>query len=94
MAKVTEKSIAEQLRPIFEASSMAVIGASESRDKFGGRAFYLPLETGYRGAIYPVNPTHIIKPSSTPPPNPTVPVRVMTLASTKAIKSEFNIAIA
>ena len=58
MAKATEKSIAEQLRPIFEPKSMAVIGASESRDKFGGRAFYMPLETGYRGAIYPVNPTH------------------------------------
>ncbi len=58
MAKVTEKSIAEQLRPIFEPKSMAVIGASESRDKFGGRAFYMPLETGYRGTIYPVNPTH------------------------------------
>jgi acetyltransferase len=58
MAKVTEKSIAEQLRPIFEPKSVAVIGASENRNKFGGRAFLMPLETGYRGAIYPVNPNH------------------------------------
>lgn len=57
MAKVIEKSIAEQLRPIFEPRSVAVIGASENPGKFGGRAFHLPLATGYRGAIYPVNPS-------------------------------------
>jgi len=57
MAKVMEKSIAEQLRPIFEPKSMAVIGASGDQSKFGGRAFHNPLDTGYRGAIYPVNPT-------------------------------------
>ena len=56
MAKVIEKSIAEQLRPIFEPRSVVVIGASENPWKFGGRAFHLPLAAGYRGAIYPVNP--------------------------------------
>jgi acyl-CoA synthetase (NDP forming) len=35
---------------------VAVIGASGDVSKFGGRAFLLPLETGYRGALYPVNP--------------------------------------
>lgn len=56
MAKVMEKSLVDQLRPIFEPRSVAVIGASNDLMKFGGRAFMIPLETGYRGAIYPVNP--------------------------------------
>lgn len=56
MAKAMEKSIVEQLRPIFEPRSVAVIGASNDLSKFGGRAFFIPRETGYRGAIYPVNP--------------------------------------
>ena len=56
MSKVMEKGIVEQLRSIFEPRSVAVIGASSDTAKFGGRAFFLPLETGYRGAIYPVNP--------------------------------------
>ena len=55
MVKVLEKGVVEQLRPIFEPRSVAVIGASSDTSKFGGRAFFLPLETGYRGAIYPVN---------------------------------------
>ncbi len=53
---VTEKSIVEQLRPIFEPKSVAVIGASNDITKFGGRAFLSPMESGYRGALYPVNP--------------------------------------
>jgi len=56
VAKVMEKSIVEQLRPILEPRSVAVIGASGDLSKFGGRAFLIPLETGYRGALYPVNP--------------------------------------
>lgn len=55
MAKVMEKSIVEQLRPIFEPRSVAVIGASAELWKFGGRAFFIPFETGYRGRLYPVN---------------------------------------
>jgi acyl-CoA synthetase (NDP forming) len=56
VSKVMERGIVEQLRSIFEPRSVAVIGASNDTAKFGGRAFFLPLETGYRGAIYPVNP--------------------------------------
>lgn len=55
MARVMEKSIVEQLHPILEPRSVAVIGASGDISKFGGRAFMIPLETGYRGALYPVN---------------------------------------
>jgi len=56
LVKVMDKSIVDQLRPIFEPRSVAVIGASGDISKFGGRAFVIPLETGYRGTLYPVNP--------------------------------------
>ena len=48
--------IVEQLDCIFKARSMAVIGASRTPFKWGGRMVMTPLTTGYRGAIYPVNP--------------------------------------
>ncbi|MDY6916399.1 MAG: CoA-binding protein [Chloroflexota bacterium] len=57
MTKVVEKDLVDQLEPIFEPESVAVIGASTDVNKFGGRAFFLPLETGYRGRLYPVNPS-------------------------------------
>ncbi len=50
------KEIVRQLDPIFKASSIAVIGASNTPPKWGFRMVYSPLKTGYRGAIYPVNP--------------------------------------
>jgi len=50
------KEIVKQLDTIFKARSMAVIGASKSPGKWGYRMVYTPLTTGYRGAIYPVNP--------------------------------------
>jgi len=57
MTKVMERSVVKQLNHIFDPKSVAVIGASGDLGKFGGRAFFLPLETGYRGRLYPVNPT-------------------------------------
>ena len=48
--------IVEQLDCIFRASSIAVIGASRTPFKWGGRMVMNPLTTGFRGAIYPVNP--------------------------------------
>jgi acyl-CoA synthetase (NDP forming) len=50
------KSITEQLDLIFKPESIAIIGASDSPRKWGGRMLNRPLSTGYRGAIYPVNP--------------------------------------
>lgn len=49
-------SIAEQLAPIFRPKSMAILGASAAPTKWGYRVLAMPLQTGYRGAIYPVNP--------------------------------------
>jgi acyl-CoA synthetase (NDP forming) len=48
--------IVRQLDPIFKAKSMAVIGASRSPFKWGGRTLLTAIQNGYRGTIYPVNP--------------------------------------
>jgi acyl-CoA synthetase (NDP forming) len=47
---------AEYLDPIFKPRSLAVIGASTQVEKWGHRMVVRPLNTGYRGTIYPVNP--------------------------------------
>lgn len=46
------------LEPFFNPKSIAVIGASGNPDKPGGRPIAALLEKGYRGRIYPVNPSH------------------------------------
>ncbi len=51
------KEAQKQLDPIFKAKSIAVIGASNIPPKWGFRMVDNPLRTGYRGAIYPVNPS-------------------------------------
>jgi len=44
------------LDPIFKPKSIAIIGASNQVEKWGYRMVARPLNTGFRGAIYPVNP--------------------------------------
>jgi acyl-CoA synthetase (NDP forming) len=44
------------LDPVFKPKAIAVIGASTQLEKWGHRMVVRPLNTGYRGAIYPVNP--------------------------------------
>jgi len=44
------------LDPIFKPRAIAVIGASTQVEKWGHRMVVRPLNTGYRGMIYPVNP--------------------------------------
>ena len=44
------------LDPIFKPRSIAIIGASTQVEKWGHRMVVRPSTTGYRGAIYPVNP--------------------------------------
>ncbi len=51
------KEIVRQLDHIFKAKSVAVIGASNSPAKWGYRMINNPLITGYRGALYAVNPS-------------------------------------
>lgn len=49
-------SIVKQLDYIFKPASMAIIGASDNVAKWGHMVLDRPLHTGYKGAIYPVNP--------------------------------------
>ena len=49
-------SIVNQLDSIFRPSSMAIIGASDNVSKWGYMMVDRPLRTGYKGAVYPVNP--------------------------------------
>ncbi len=44
------------LDPIFKPRSIAIIGASNHLEKWGYRMVSRPLNTGFRGPIYPVNP--------------------------------------
>ncbi len=44
------------LDPIFLPQSIAVIGASQEAQKWGNRMVSRPVNTGYRGNVYPVNP--------------------------------------
>jgi acetyl coenzyme A synthetase (ADP forming)-like protein len=48
-------AVTESLRPFFEPSSVAVIGASRRRGSIGGELFRNILEGDYTGAAYPVN---------------------------------------
>ncbi|MFH1382276.1 MAG: CoA-binding protein [Chloroflexota bacterium] len=51
-----ETTVVQQVRSILEPRSIAVIGAGEDRKRWTGRMIFSPLNTGYKGAIYPVNP--------------------------------------
>jgi len=46
----------QTLHTIFNPRSIAVIGASDKVGKWGYRLVERPLNTGFRGAIYPINP--------------------------------------
>jgi acetyltransferase len=50
------KKIREELDYIFKPRSIAVIGASDTPRKWGNLMVERPLKTGFRGAIYPINP--------------------------------------
>jgi acetyl-CoA synthetase (ADP-forming) len=47
----------DQLRDILAPRTVAVIGASESAAKFGGRVMHFLLKHRYRGTILPIHPT-------------------------------------
>ncbi len=49
-------TIRQQLDPIFKAGSIALIGASNNRAKWGGMVLNRLLESSFKGNIYPVNP--------------------------------------
>lgn len=50
------KEITQALKPLFRPESIAVIGASNSPDKWGNWMVTRPMRSGFRGRVYPVNP--------------------------------------
>jgi acetate---CoA ligase (ADP-forming) len=46
----------ESIKPIFDPASIAIIGASDNIQKFGGRPIRYMKEGGYKGRLYPINP--------------------------------------
>lgn len=46
------------LKPLFAPKSVAVFGASDRVDSVGQIVFQNMLQSGYHGALYPINPTH------------------------------------
>jgi acyl-CoA synthetase (NDP forming) len=50
------RQIQEELRPLFAPESVAVIGASNTPGKWGNMMVSRPIQSGYRGSIYPINP--------------------------------------
>ena len=47
------------LKPLFAPKSVAVFGASDRADSVGQIVFQNMLQSGYQGALYPVNPKHM-----------------------------------
>ena len=45
------------IRPFLEPRAVAVIGASREHGTVGGELFHNPLEAGFEGVVYPVNPS-------------------------------------
>jgi len=46
------------LKPLFAPKSVAVFGASDQTDSVGKIVFHNMLQSGYLGALYPINPNH------------------------------------
>ncbi|HEY5579126.1 MAG TPA: GNAT family N-acetyltransferase, partial [Acidimicrobiia bacterium] len=52
-----QKATAASLDALFRPRSVAVIGASRDEDSIGGRLLGNLLMTGFRGPVYPINPS-------------------------------------
>ena len=48
------------LKPLFSPKSVAIFGASDRIDSVGQIVFQNMLQSGYRGALYPINPDHSV----------------------------------
>ena len=53
----SERAAAASMRKLFEPRSVAVVGASRQRGKIGAEVLHNLIADGFRGPIYPVNPT-------------------------------------
>ena len=54
--RVTEVAARLTVREILHPRAVAVFGASEDRDKFGGRIIDFLIRHGFAGRIVPINP--------------------------------------
>ncbi|MDY0748062.1 acetate--CoA ligase family protein [Paucibacter sp. R3-3] len=50
-------ALGDDLRAAFDPRSIAIVGASDNADKLGGRVLQFLQRFGFRGGIYPINPT-------------------------------------
>ncbi|MCE0764087.1 acetate--CoA ligase family protein [Pseudonocardia kujensis] len=57
-APTRHESRARNLRRLFDARSIAVVGASDDPDRIGGRPIAFMLQSGYSGRLLPVNPRY------------------------------------
>lgn len=48
------------LKPLFAPKSVAIFGASDSADSVGKIVFQNMLQSGFQGALYPINPKHSV----------------------------------
>ncbi|MBW1789566.1 MAG: CoA-binding protein [Deltaproteobacteria bacterium] len=77
-----------ELKPLFEPSSVAVIGASNTPGKWGNMMVERPIQSGYRGAIYPINPKEKVilglkaYPSVLDPPDP-IDLAIITIPAAR-----------
>ena len=49
-------STVASLRPFFQPSAVAIVGASRNPANIGSRLLQAAVDAGYRGALYPINP--------------------------------------
>lgn len=56
IASAVTHAMSDTLRFLLDPASIAVIGASDDRNKVGGRPLHYMKRYGYRGRVYPVNP--------------------------------------
>src|SRR5258706_7441210 len=49
--------VAALLHAVLNPRSVAVIGASESVEKFGGRVMHFIVKHGFKGTVLPINPS-------------------------------------
>ena len=56
MSETSSIMASTAMHRLLHAESVAVIGASEDRGKFGGRLIYNLLHHDFQGMVYPVNP--------------------------------------
>src|SRR3970040_989920 len=50
------EELVRQLEPVFKPKSVAIVGASNNPNKWGGMVMNRALSSGFRGRIYVVNP--------------------------------------